>query len=84
MKSYLGTNSSVARQSLPEVYSLNGAFYLIQRDTLMTKRTLIPDKTLPFVMPPERSINLDTRLDLHILEALIEKGVLSIEEYDQD
>lgn len=82
VQSYLGTNASVARQSLPEVFSLNGAFYLIQRDTLISQRTLLPEKTLPFIMPPERSINLDSKLDLDILEALLEKGLLSIEEYD--
>ena len=82
VQSYLGTNASVARQSLPEVFSLNGAFYLIQRDTLISQRTLLPKKTLPFIMPPERSINLDSKLDLDILEALLEKGLLSLEEYD--
>lgn len=80
--SYLETNASVARQSLPEVFSLNGAFYLIHRDTLITQRTLLPEKTLPFIMPPERSINLDSQLDLDSLEALLEKGLLSIEEYN--
>ncbi|HYG89071.1 MAG TPA: acylneuraminate cytidylyltransferase family protein [Azospirillum sp.] len=81
--SYLGKESMVARQSLPEVYSLNGAFYLTHRDVLIGERSFMPTAgTLPFVMPPERSANLDNMMDLQILEALLEKGILTIEEYD--
>lgn len=82
VKSYLGTNSQVARQTLPEVYSLNGAFYLTHRDTLIDEHTFLPEDTLPFIMPEESSINLDTAFDLQILEALLERGVIAIEEYD--
>lgn len=82
VKSYLGKESMVARQSLPTVYALNGAFYITHRDTLMTKRTFMPPCTLPFVMPEERSINLDTMTDVYVLEAMLERGVYSIEEYE--
>lgn len=80
VSSYLGVESMVARQSLPQVYRLNGAFYLTHRDTLLDQRTFIPAKTLPFLLPPERSINLDSRIDLVVLEALLERGELTIEE----
>jgi CMP-N-acetylneuraminic acid synthetase len=82
VKSYLGKESMVARQSLPAVYALNGAFYIVHRDTLVTHRTFMPPRTLPFVMPEERSINLDTMMDVYVLEALLERGVYKIEEYD--
>lgn len=82
VKSYLGNESMVARQSLPTVYALNGAFYITHRDTLMTRRTFLPSRTLPFVMPEERSVNLDTMSDVYVLEAMLERGVYSVEEYD--
>lgn len=81
VKSYLGKESMVARQSLPTVYALNGAFYITHRDTLVTARTFMPPHTLPYVMPAERSVNLDTVADLYTLEALLERGLYKIEEY---
>ena len=82
VKSYLGKESMVARQSLPTVYALNGAFYITHRDTLMTRRTFLPPRTLPFVMPEERSVNLDTMTDVYVLEAMLARGIYSVEEYD--
>lgn len=79
--SYLGKESMVARQLLPEVYSLNGAFYLTHRDVLIQRGTFMPARTLPFVMPMERSLNLDGPMDLFLLEALYEKGRIVLEEY---
>jgi len=82
VQSYLGKESMVSRQSLPEVYSLNGAFYLTHRDILIHQRTFMPAHTIPFVMPAERSVNLDHPIDLVALDALVEKGVYRIEEYN--
>lgn len=79
--SYLGKESMVARQSLPTVYALNGAFYITHRDVLMNRRTFMPERTLPYVMPEERSLNLDGKLDLFLLESLLEKGRITLEDY---
>jgi CMP-N,N'-diacetyllegionaminic acid synthase len=70
LRSYLGSETGVARQSLPDVYALNGAFYLISVAALKQEKTFIPDCTIPYIMPPERSVNLDGPLDLILLEAL--------------
>lgn len=80
--SYLGKESMVARHLLPEVYALNGAFYLTHRDVLVNQRTFMPRRVLPFVMPADRSLNLDNPRDLLLLEAMIEKGYVTVEEYD--
>ncbi|MEK6746295.1 MAG: acylneuraminate cytidylyltransferase family protein [Pseudomonadota bacterium] len=80
VRSYLGKESMVARQQLPKVYSLNGAFYLTHRNILLEKSTFMPPKTIPYVMPPERSLNLDTKMDMFLLEMLVEKGRIEIEE----
>lgn len=79
--SYLGKESMVARQLLPKVYSLNGAFYLTHKDTLIDRRTFMPAHTIPFIMPEDRSLNLDGKLDLFLLEAMMEKGMIALEEY---
>lgn len=80
--SYLGKESMVARQSLPQVFALNGAFYLTHRDVLQERRTFMPmATTLPYIMPEERSLNLDGPRDVVQLEALIERGLVAMEEY---
>lgn len=68
---YMGKNPSVPRQSLQSVYALNGAFYLTSVRIIKNKSTFLPEKTIPFVMPQERSINLDEPFDLLLLEAVI-------------
>lgn len=80
--SYLGKESMVARQQLPKVYQLNGAFYITHRDTLLHQKTFMPPETLPFIMPKERSLNLDGPMDLFLLECLLEKRRITLEEYE--
>lgn len=82
LMSYLGKDSHVPRQSLPDVYDLNGACYLTHIDILKNKKTFIPEKTRPFIMPAERSVNLDTMFDWYLLEKLIDEKVVTVEEYD--
>lgn len=77
LKSYLGTNPSVPRQSLPVVYSINGAFYIVPVRVLVEQQTFLPDCTLPFEMPAERSVNLDGPIDLLLMEALLKQAELS-------
>ena len=82
VKSYLGKESMVARQKLPEVYALNGAFYITHRSTLLTLKTFLPPKTIPYVMPVDRSVNLDNIQDVYMLEAMLAHNLCSLEEYD--
>jgi len=71
LKSYLGRNPSVPRQSLPDVFALNGAFYLAALSKLIESESFVLDRTLPFLMPAERSVNLDGPLDLATLKGLL-------------
>ena len=73
LRSFLGTLASVPRQTLPVVYALNGAFYLAPHRVVVEQRTFMPERTLAFEMPPERSVNLDGPLDLMLLEALLQR-----------
>jgi len=77
--SYLGVESMVPRQLLPNVYRLNGAFYLTDIQTLKNRKSFFTDKTMPFIFPKERSVNLDTMMDLYLLETILEKKLVEIE-----
>ncbi len=58
------------RQDLqPPAFKRNGAIYLTRRDIVMVERSIWGSSICPYVMPPERSINIDTPLDLLLAEA---------------
>lgn len=59
------------RQELSPVYFLNGGIYAVKRDLLIKNQTFWGENTLPYLMPEERSVNVDTRLDLELVERLL-------------
>jgi CMP-N,N'-diacetyllegionaminic acid synthase len=59
------------RQDLEPVYSLNGAIYLARRAHLMEKQTFYGPKTYAYVMPPERSLDVDTDWELHLCDLVL-------------
>lgn len=62
------------RQDLPPLYMLNGAIYLCKSSIIKEKRTFTPDRTLGYVMPRERSVDIDTELDLSFAEFLVSQN----------
>lgn len=76
--SYLGKNSSVPSQSLPTVYELNGCFYLTDINYFLNKKRFISEKCLPFIMDKTKSLNLDTKEDLILMEHYLSSGILNL------
>ena len=82
VSSYLGVDSHRPTQNLTQVFALNGAFYLVDRDVFLRERSFIPERTIAYQMPAERSVNLDTPTDWQIMQAMISNGSWTFEEYD--
>jgi len=59
------------RHELPEVYYPNGAIYIITPDTLREQGTFFTKRSVPYLMPPERSVDIDTELDFLIAEQML-------------
>lgn len=59
------------RQELPTFYRINGAIYLAYCDYLKTRKTLFGNETYAYVMPRERSIDIDSQIDLEFAEYLL-------------
>jgi CMP-N-acetylneuraminic acid synthetase len=57
----------------PPAYLRNGAIYLTRRDVLMGKDSIWGKVIRPYVMPPERSVNIDSELDLKLIELLMKE-----------
>lgn len=55
----------------PPAYVRNGAIYLTRRDVLMERNSIWGGFIRPYVMPPERSVNVDSELDLIMAELML-------------
>jgi CMP-N,N'-diacetyllegionaminic acid synthase len=54
------------RQELPPVYIRNGAIYATMRNTLMEENSFVGVDSRAYIMPPERSVNIDSMKDLSL------------------
>jgi CMP-N-acetylneuraminic acid synthetase len=61
------------RQQLAPVYHRNGAIYACRRSLIDEQNTLTGLNTRPYIMPRERSINIDDELDLAFADFLFRK-----------
>jgi len=62
------------RQDLPDAYCINGAIYLARRQFLISKETFYSDRTFAHIMPPERSVDIDSELDLRLAELILNRA----------
>ena len=77
VKSYLNKESMRPRQYLPEVYCLNGLFYIAKSEQLVKKKSFFSNKTSPFIVKYDQSLNLDLPDDLLILKDKIKKKIIN-------
>ena len=70
MDALMPDESTKRRQDLSPLYLRNGAIYLTKRDVIMGGK-MWGDKVKPYIMPEERSINIDTMLDWKLAEAML-------------
>ncbi len=61
------------RQFAPLVYDMNASIYIWDRKTLLNSNTVFQKKTSVYVMPEERSIDIDNEFDFKIVSFLMKK-----------
>jgi CMP-N-acetylneuraminic acid synthetase len=64
----------LSRQELPAVYGVNGAIWLVRRSVLLETRAWYHERTYAYVMPPERSVDIDTAWDFRLAELMLQAG----------
>ena len=69
----LEEKEGVRRQDLPPAYFRDGAFYSVKRDVLMKEHRLYGKVTRPYIMPPERSIDINSEFDFKLAEMLMKE-----------
>lgn len=63
------------RQDARTTYTLNGALYYFEVPWFLEQKKFLDDETLGFIMPPERSIDIDTDFDWLVAEFLLSRTV---------
>ena len=66
--------SIVRRQDAPKSYDLNASIYIWKRDIILNENKLFLENTGLYVMPEERSIDIDTELDYKFVEYLMKEN----------
>ncbi|MCX5816465.1 MAG: acylneuraminate cytidylyltransferase family protein [Proteobacteria bacterium] len=61
------------RQELPKCYYPNGAIFIIYTNIFLENKSLLADRTIPYVMPEERSMDVDTPEDLEKISEYLRK-----------
>jgi N-acylneuraminate cytidylyltransferase/CMP-N,N'-diacetyllegionaminic acid synthase len=64
----------IRRQDSPKCYDMNASIYVWQRQDLFDNDSLFNDNTRLYIMPEERSHDIDTELDFQIVEMLLNKS----------
>ena len=64
-RSYSSNYNLNRRQDAPKVYEMNASIYIFRRDFLIKKKNLFNKKTSLYVMPRNRSIDIDDILILN-------------------
>jgi N-acylneuraminate cytidylyltransferase len=61
----------VARQQAPVVWEHAASTYVVDPEYLRRAKGLFQGRVLPYLMPPERCLDIDTELDFSIVECLM-------------
>ena len=64
-------NALLRRQDAPKSFDMNASIYVWERETILNKNTLFLPETGLYVMPAERSFDIDTMLDFKIVSFLL-------------
>lgn len=63
----------VRRQDSPPCYDMNASIYIWRREALFQNLPVVSNHTLLYVMPEERSVDIDTPLDLAFVRLLAKR-----------
>jgi len=68
-----GTN--FRRQDIPAFYIFNGAIYINSCDMLIHQKKFVDENTMPYIMNKESSADIDTLLDVRLVEVIIKENM---------
>ena len=75
MKGFQSMEYEVPRQQLPVYYRVNGAIYLVNIDFLMRRGDLYDRFSHAYIMPKERSVDIDNIVDFLLVEIYMQQSL---------
>ncbi len=66
------------RQSAPEVYDMNASIYVWWKDTLKEKKSTLCEKSQIYIMPKERSVDIDDETDFKVAEMFLKESRVNV------
>jgi CMP-N,N'-diacetyllegionaminic acid synthase len=75
----LNEKPPLRRQDLPATYVLNGAIYIAATGWFLNHKSFLTAETLGYVMPAEKSLDLDTEFDFELLDLHLKNNQLFAE-----
>ncbi len=64
---------NMRRQDLPDAFLANGAIYAAYVKEFLRTKSLIPPKTIPYLMANSKSIDIDSLADIKLLENILKE-----------
>ena len=72
MQPWIGAEKiATHRQYHSSLYVLNGAIYVVRPEVLISRQQWYAEETYPYVMPTERSVDIDDRWHLQFVESIL-------------
>ncbi|MFA4955706.1 MAG: acylneuraminate cytidylyltransferase family protein [Candidatus Methanoperedens sp.] len=66
------------RQSAPQVFDMNSSIYVWWKDILKDKRSIFLKRSQIYIMPKERSVDIDDSIDFKIAEMLLKESIKNV------
>ena len=70
-RSFASDFSVIRRQDAPKVYEMNASIYIYKRQALINKHKLLTKNTEIYLMPRNRSVDIDDIFDLNLVKMFI-------------
>lgn len=75
MKNFLSKDIlNLRSQDLPKYYRLNGAIYISEVEHFIKEKGFIGAKTKAYIMPKERSVDIDTKTDFEFCKIILNEN----------
>ena len=71
---FLENSARGRRQDLPLAHATNGAIYIGYADYYQRSGMFLGERTIPFVMPQSRSLDVDTKWDIRVADLLLSEN----------
>jgi CMP-N-acetylneuraminic acid synthetase len=71
MEGFINQSCNIGRQNMSTYYYLNGAIYTVRVDSFPKDKYIYDGTCFAYIMPEERSVDIDTALDFMLVETVI-------------